>query len=223
MKMMKKGWLPLIAALGLMVSASQAQALPLLPGGTAVPGPMSLAGEPVLATISGTFSGGGSLKGNYVVEVLRNGAFLDFAYQFQVTKGDVRRTTMFDFSTVTTDVNFTSTAPGSFHVPGGTLRAPSSADRSSDGSAVGFDFGVQGVASTYVLPADGWTQIFFIRTNSRNFTDGDFSLIDGGAATVASFAPTAVPEPSSLILLSMGLAGVGGAAFRRWKAKTVSC
>lgn len=51
------------------------------------------------------------------------------------------------------------------------------------------------------------------------------SLTSGSSSQSTSFAGsiTAVPEPSSMVLLSMGLAGIGGAAFRRWKAKTVSC
>lgn len=86
---------------------------------------------------------------------------------------------------------------------------PLTADRNSVGDVVGFSF----------TPPDGskiqpgqTSAILVISTNATNFTAGNSSVIDGGATTVASFAPApAVPEPTSVALLGFGLLGLGAA------------
>lgn len=65
-----------------------------------------------------------------------------------------------------------------------------------------------------VFPGTSST-VLVISTDATNFTAGFASLIDGGAITVASFAPTgAIPEPSTFALL-----GVSGRVFLRLRRR----
>src|SRR5689334_4262509 len=115
MKMLrKKGWLALLAAVALIGFVSQAQATPLAPGGLAIGPftPASLAGEPVLASASGTFSNG-PVSGEFRTAVLKFAdGTLDFAYQFKVTSGDVQNVSVFNFKGFSTDLYTTLTGPG---------------------------------------------------------------------------------------------------------------
>jgi hypothetical protein len=55
-----------------------------------------------------------------------------------------------------------------------------------------------------------------IATNSQIYSGSTSSLIDGGVATLAAFAPA--PEPTSLALFATSFLGLGGvSAWRRRK------
>lgn len=75
---------------------------------------------------------------------------------------------------------------------------PVSADRTATGSTIGFDFaGVHNGQDT---------TIFYLRSDAPSFGIASASLIDGGTANVATFAPKGmVPDAGA----TMGLLGLG--------------
>jgi hypothetical protein len=94
----------------------------------------------------------------------------------------------------------------SYHVPPGGL-PPTLITRSLGGDTVGFNFVSAPVGLGELLP--GMTSaLLVLQTSSQNFSPTFASLIDGSVASVASFAPAPVPEPSSLMLLTLALVGV---------------
>jgi len=75
------------------------------------------------------------------------------------------------------------------------------ATRSMNGSVVSFNWltGVQpGVEARFV----------YIFTDAKHYKDGSASVLDGGVANVATYAPAAVPEPASIAVLGLGAAAL---------------
>jgi hypothetical protein len=90
-------------------------------------------------------------------------------------------------------------------------------DRKGTGNVVGFqDFGGLGG----VVSPGSFTNTLFIETTATEFAlTGSTNFLDGGIATVKTFAP--VPEPASLALVGICFAGLGGTcALRRWRKGT---
>jgi PEP-CTERM motif len=212
----------LVVAGSLMVGMTSAQATALAPGGTvapaAVPNPV-----PTLLADTGleTFSFGSPLSSGTVREIVVADAGnpfgagkLSFVYQFRDATGDVGRITGSSFAGFLTDVGVNlPIAP--FFTSGTAL--PSTIDRSSGvGDVIGFNF------IPPVTPDSGSADTSFeliIRTNATTFGAGSIGIIDGGGQTLAGFAPTgsttAVPEPASIVLLSLGAAGIWGFGRKR--------
>jgi hypothetical protein len=95
---------------------------------------------------------------------------------------------------------------------------PTTVDRSSNGSVVGFNFSsLPGVA-----PGDG-TTVLEIETNATKFMTGTLQIIDSSVASVTAFDPCTgvVPEASSISLTLLGglLLGVGFIGRRRRTAR----
>jgi hypothetical protein len=214
-------------ALGAILAAalvvSPAHATLLAPGGSvtapnATFGSLPYAGGTVLASVvNETPYLSVLLTGTLTTEVIREtGGTLDFLYQVTAdpSNGDnIHRITVTGFTGVTTDVQF-GTATSPFVAP--TSLAMSSADRSSDGSTIGFQLAPAGSAGGL---APGTTSyVLIVKTDATAFTTGTTSGIDGGIVDWASFAPVAVPEPSSLMLAGIGALCFVGYGLRRRKA-----
>src|SRR5262249_37677479 len=94
---------------------------------------------------------------------------LDFYYQFSNAAGssdDVVRLTAFNFAGFTTNVGYRTPLPrGGVFTPAGT-EAPVAADRSADGSTVGFGF--DGPPGARIGPGET-SRIVVIRTNATSF------------------------------------------------------
>jgi hypothetical protein len=58
------------------------------------------------------------------------------------------------------------------------------------------------------------TPLLIIETNALTFTNGFVSAQDGTAGFAFAYAPSAVPEPSSLAMLGSGLLAAAGFARR---------
>lgn len=180
----------------------------VLTNGTNAGADPTLAGGTVIASSATPFIGidsfanvkfTGTLYANVVRELSGN---LSFYYQIHndATSLDaLERFTNQDFSGFTTDADYRTDAQAGVIGGSGLVGTIGSrfATRSSTGAVVGFNFNATGV------PQGTDTYWHVIRTNATLFTAGSTALLNGGIATVQTYAPL-VPEPGSLALLAMG-------------------
>ena len=121
---------------------------------------------------------------------------------FAVIFSEDERFSMFNFTGFLVDVG---TNPFGSH-------DPTTIDRSLNGPVIGFNF----PASDEVVPGET-TVLLVIETNALAYTNGFVSVQDGTAGFGFAYAPTAIPEPSSLALLGGGLTVVG-ALLRKFRS-----
>jgi hypothetical protein len=157
---------------------------PLFPGGTQV---ATTSGTITTATFSASYQ-------QWVYSDPNNSwcaGCLDFVYQFTDNGPDVlERFSMYNFAGVQVDVG---TNPFGIHDP--TL-----IDRSMNGPVIGFNF-----PASDEINVGETTVLLVIETDAHTFTNGFVSAQDGTAGFGFAYAPSAVPEPSSLALLGGGL------------------
>ena len=146
--------------------------------------------------------------------VYDTGTGLDFYYQFSndaSSQNGLERFTMYDFSSLgatTVDVYQTGAAFGIFTA--GT-ETSDGADRTGMG-VIGFSF-IPTAQSKVIPGTTSFTQI--IRTNARQYTAGNFGLLDGIGDNAVGFAVSAVPEPETYAMLLAGLGLIGSMVRRR--------
>lgn len=194
----------LAGAVALAFAGSSAVAQVALPAnGTVTPTAANPAPGAVLASVSAPFTTG-AFSGTLTSAVVQNGSTLDFYYQVANSANSLTslgRETNFNFSGFNTSVFFrTDNAGGAGGFVAGT-ETPDTADR-DNGGVVGFNFTSgtpTGGGSGKIDPGET-SSILVVRTNATLFAPGISSVINGGAASVTTFAPV-IPEPASLGLL----------------------
>jgi hypothetical protein len=222
----------LVAGFVVMLVTFPAHANVLLPGDTNVPDVFAnpSGSPPLLDTTSGTFSFGsgmGLLTGSYFEAVLVDplgvtcAGCLDFAFQISEDSGlssGIFSTNLSAFFGYTTDVGYVD-GTGAMGGSGGDGN-PVSVSRGPFGGGVGFNFATA-TAGAPIGPG-GSSAILVVATNATTFDSLGVLAINGGRQGSPAngqisgvFEPTfqAVPEASTALLLTLGLAGF--AAFRK--------
>ncbi|MFA5156283.1 MAG: PEP-CTERM sorting domain-containing protein [Candidatus Omnitrophota bacterium] len=188
-----------MCALVLGISAS-AQAVSLMPGaGDSLSTGAAVPSGTLLFTLVEDFTGVDALTnimftGTLTQQVFKNDTGMLFTYQFDndlvAGRDAIHRMSITNFSGFTTDVDV--------------LVANWEMERNSSGGTIGFNH----PAGLEVDPGET-SPVFWVQTNAKNYTWGSTQLIDGGIATIKTYAP-ATPEPSSMVLLGMGILGLFG-------------
>jgi hypothetical protein len=208
------------AILGVCVSAPEATATTLLPGGDVVPA--LLATDPNdAATLSDTgfkpfdvTQSGVEMVGFWRAAVITGYASnpfgssaLTFIYQVGLTSSSpdgemIEHLIMSNFGSVATDVGF-------FQADG--LLNPADVSRTAgSGDAVSFNFVPGGIA------LGDETSILIINTDATKYTQGTLTIEGGVTVTLNAFGATSlIPEPAAIVGATTSLALVGGAGLRR--------
>jgi hypothetical protein len=97
---------------------------------------------------------------------------------------------------------------------------PTVASRNASGSVVGFEFSGSPIRSALRINPGEVSSILVIRTNATSYAAGSTTIsnsitLTGNSFAPSGFAPSAVPEPASLLLLGSAFAAAGYVARHR--------
>lgn len=222
MKIVRGSIVALLTMATISLGALQAEATPLTPGSTVVPGTVLTGfGGTELDSVFHSNVGNDRYRVDVAAAVYRNAAgTLDFYYQVTNRTGSLdalRRATMSAFGGFLTDVFQVSLGTSiGCKACGGTFRdgtqAAATADRSLNGDVVGFNYGPPGAPA--IQPGET-TLVMTIRTNATLYEVGNIGVINGKTIDLDAFQPAVVPEPASLALFGLGLLGTTAAIRRR--------
>jgi len=192
---------------GLVLIASQAWAMPMLPGDTklAAGEPDPLGGGPIAGPLVSPLAGA-AFTGTLTTTVIAGDTtnpFGGLTFIYVVTNNPnstdaMGRVTLNGYAGWLTDMSFQLGSPG---------LVPTYQDRSAGtGNVVGYSFFGPPLGPSPLEP--GMTSaVLVVQTNAHAFTTSTGNVIDGSIASGPIYAP-AVPEPATMLLLVGGL-GVG--------------
>jgi hypothetical protein len=207
-KTTRKNHLPatLVCLLAIALLAPLAHASILGNGSSAPPSPLFPTGTQV-AYVSGTIATA-TFSDTYAQWVYADpnntwcSGCLDFVDQFTNHGGDAQeRFSMYNFAGFLVNAG---TNPFGVH-------DPLTIDRSLLGPVIAFNYG----AGNEIVPGET-TPLLVIETNALHFKPGFASAQDGTAGYGFAYAPSSVPEPSSLALIGGGLS-VFGVMLRKFR------
>jgi hypothetical protein len=217
--MKNKSLIASLALLAFVVFSGPAKAVLLPPGSpptapdgfTPLPGATQLAttGPQAFVTTIGTATG--FITASVFSDPTNTFGAGDLTFVYQISNNAsstdaLIRGTATNFTGFMTDVGYTLTGgsiPGGAFVNGTVI--PGTVDRlQPSGDTVGFNFLAAPIGPGMTTVA------LIIQTNATRFTSGNFSVIDGGVATVAAFSPTLPDGGSAVALLGIALAGLEG-------------
>jgi hypothetical protein len=217
------------AALGLALLSSPAHATLLPINSTVVPNAQAnpLTTGSVIAN-TGVQSVSAALGGNSITGTAQSwvvtgfagnpfgSQFDTFVYQVSLTGGTNTSNTPVILERVT-GAGYDSFSTDAGYNASGSQVVPTSADRSSNGNVVGFNF----ISPGTNIGVGQSSALLIVNTNATSFSINSMSLQDGVAANASGYSPSAaIPEPSSAILMggSLALLGLGAYARRRARA-----
>jgi len=225
-KLIRLGRAALLASTLVVVPATS-QATVLVPGGVVMPDVLGGSAGTLVDSLLTPLNVGGDLIANLRTAVVMNsGGTLDFYYQIG-NKGTSGHNIDFSFNqsfasgvTFATDVFYRLENGGLDFFHNVTSGAPSLAARSADGAEVGFHFSGSPLRSALRINPGEVSGILVIRTNATNYVPGLTTISNsitasGGSFAPSGFAPSAVPEPASLLLLGSAFAAAGYVARHR--------
>jgi hypothetical protein len=186
--------------------AACAQAVVLVPGGAVLTNGSTAAPScAVVASISTPVVGldvfsNVAFTGNFFNQVIQEGPTTFVFTSFFQNSGPnkVSRLTHSGFAGFNTDVDWVSAS----------LPRAQIADRNGAGGVIGFSFNPTIIGGFGTIGAGMTSAVHFIRvTGAAGYSlTGSTQIIDGGVATVSSFAPVPVPEPASMLILGGAIA-----------------
>ena len=183
----------------------------LMPGDDVASASEAIPGSSLITSLTLPFdniNGEIRLKGTLYQEVRRAGLDGNLIYVYWInldseTNDVIERMSTDNFRNVFTEVAY---------VADGGLTVPTDFTRSSgSGTTLGFEF------SDFGDGAESSTKMW-IKTNWPYYKNGQTHLEDGGTIDFDTHAPSRIPEPTSVMLLGMGLIGFAGSIRRKFMA-----
>jgi hypothetical protein len=216
-----------LCAMTLLLAPTTTHATVLVPGGAVMPDVLGGdAGTLVDSMLTPLLSGPELIANLRTAVVMNSGGTLDFYYQIgnKGTSGHnlnlaANQAFTLGSSTFVTDVFYRLENGGLDFFHNGT-GSPSLASRSADGVVVGFEFAGNPLQNALKINPGEVSRILVIRTNATNYVPGLTTIANsitstGGSFAPGGFAPSAVPEPASLLLLGSAFAAAGYMARHR--------
>ena len=200
-----------LCALGL-VTVAGAHASTLLPGTSVSASPLGYGGTN-LYFVGGTLAFGGSTA-NYAANVYRDpsNVFCSGCLDFAFIVDNQSDTDIFESFSV---AKFPGTIAVGYSTADGGNAAPTLISSTLNGT-ITFDFAAAGGAG--LLPHHVSDALVIQTSDLSGFGLGTLSLTDAAGLTAPGIGLNPIPEPSTLVLFGSGVAGLLGAARRRFLA-----